>query len=301
MSSSRAPDEHMTRVLITGGTGFIGRALVEALRGRGDEPIVVSRSAEPPAVGWDAVEREVDRADAVVHLAGEPIAQGRWTSRRLECIRASRVESTERIARAIERASRKPRVLVSGSAVGIYGMRDDDNELDESTPPGDDVLARIVVAWEAAAEAAQSAGVRVVHPRTGVVLGRGGGALPRMAAPFRWFVGGTLGSGHQWVSWVHLNDVVRALLFAIDNEALVGPVNVVAPAPVTMETLTRCIARALNRPAAMRVPPFALRVALGERLAQMLLTGQRVLPRKLLDSGFVFDFPGVEAACADLL
>ena len=299
--TATALDEHMTRVLITGGTGFIGRAVVEALRGRGDEPIVVSRSAVPPAVGWDAVEREVERADAVVHLAGEPIAQGRWTSKRLERIAVSRVESTERVARAIERASRKPRVLVSRSAVGIYGMRDDDDELDESTPPGDDVLARIVVAWEAAAEAARSAGVRVVHPRTGVVLGRGGGALPRMAAPFRWFVGGTLGSGHQWVSWVHLSDVVRALLFAIDSDDLVGPVNVVAPAPVTMETLTRCIAKVLGRPAAIRVPPFALRVALGEQLAQMLLSGQRVLPRKLLDSGFVFEFPGVDAACADLL
>ena len=291
----------MQRVLITGGTGFIGRAVVDALRGRGDEPVVVSRRPEPTAVRWDAVEREVERADAVVHLAGEPIAEGRWTPRRLETIRSSRVESTERIAAAIQGASRKPRVLVSGSAVGIYGMRDDDKELDESTPPGDDVLARIVVAWEATAEAARSAGVRVVHPRTGVVLGRGGGALPRMAAPFRWFVGGTLGSGRQWVSWVHLNDVVRALLFAIDSEALVGPVNVVAPAPVTMETLTRCIGRALHRPAAMRVPPLALRIALGGGLAQMLLTGQRALPRKLLDAGFVFDFPSVEEACADLL
>jgi uncharacterized protein (TIGR01777 family) len=291
----------MQRVLITGGTGFIGRAVVDALRGRGDEPIVVSRSAQPPAVTWEAVEREVERADAVVHLAGEPIAESRWTPGRLERIRSSRVESTERIAAAIHGASRKPRVLVSGSAVGIYGMRDDDEELDEGAPAGEDELAKIVVAWEAAAGAARAAGVRVVHPRTGVVLGRDGGALPRMAAPIRWFVGGTIGSGRQWVSWVHLRDVVRALLFAIDSEALIGPVNVVAPAPVTMETLTRCIGRALNRPAAMRVPAFALRVALGERLAQMLLTGQRALPRKLLDGGFVFDFPVVEEACADLL
>ena len=291
----------MARVLVTGGTGFIGRAVVEALRGRGDEPIVVSRSAGPRTVGWVAVEREVDRADAVGHLAGEPIAQGRWTRKRLESIRASRLEGTERIALAIERASRKPRVLVSGSAVGIYGMGDDDKELDESAPAGGDMLAKIVVAWEAAAAAARSAGVRVVHPRTGVVLGRDGGALPRMAAPFRWFVGGAVGNGRQWVSWVHLRDVVRALLFAIDSEALIGPVNVAAPAPVTMETLTRCIGRALHRPAAMRVPPLALRLALGEGLAQMLLTGQRALPRKLLDAGFVFDFPGVEDACADLL
>lgn len=291
----------MQRVLITGGTGFVGRVLVDALRKRGDEPIVVSRRAEPPAVGWDAIERDMDRADAVVHLAGEAIAEGRWTAKRLEDIRSSRVESTERIARAIGGASHKPRVFVSGSAVGIYGMRDDDKELDESDPPAEDVLARIVAAWEAAAEAARSAGVRVVHPRTGVVLGRGGGALPRMARPFKWFVGGPIGSGRQWVSWVHVRDVVRALLFAIDREALVGPVNVVAPTPVTMEALARCIARTLHRPAWMRAPAFALRLALGEGLAQMLLTGQRVLPRKLLDAGFVFDFPGIEEACADLL
>jgi uncharacterized protein len=289
------------RVLVTGGTGFIGRALVDALRNRGDEPIVVSRRPEPPAVGWDAFEQEMERADAVVHLAGEPIAEGRWTAKRLEDIRSSRVESTARIAGAIRGASHKPRVFVSGSAVGIYGMRDDDQEIDERDPPAEDVLARIVTAWEAAAEAARSAGVRVVHPRTGVVLGKSGGALAKMAGPFKWFVGGPIGSGRQWVSWVHVRDVVRALLFAVDREALVGPFNVVAPAPVTMEALARCIARTLHRPAGMRVPAFALRLALGEGLAQMLLTGQRVLPRKLLDSGFAFDFPGVEAACADLL
>ncbi len=289
------------RVLITGGTGFVGQALVDALLNRGDEPIVVSRGAAPPAVGWDAVEREVDRADAVIHLAGEPIAEGRWTPARLERIRSSRVEGTARIARAVERASHKPRVFVSGSAVGIYGMRDDDTELDEGAPPADDVLARIVVGWEDAAAAAQSSGVRVVHPRTGVVLGRSGGAFPKMAEPFRWFVGGAIGTGRQWVSWIHLYDVVRALLHIVDCEALVGPVNVVSPLPVTMETLARSIASTLGRPGVVRVPAFALRIALGDGLAQMLLTGQRVLPRKLLESGFVFDFPRVEEACADLL
>jgi uncharacterized protein len=289
------------RVVITGGTGFIGRALVAKLHERGDEPIVVSRRPEEPAVAWDAIERETARADAVVHLAGEPIAGGRWTAKRLAEIRASRVQSTERLVRAIERASRKPQVLVSGSAIGIYGMRSDDTELDESSPAADDVLARIVVAWERAADVARSAGVRVVHPRTGVVLGRGGGALAKMAAPFRWFVGGPLGSGRQWVSWVHLHDVVRALLFALDRESLVGPINIVAPNPVTMETLTRCIGRALHRPAAIYTPGFALELLLGKGLAQMLLSGQRVLPRKLREAGFVFDFPEVDRACVDLL
>jgi uncharacterized protein (TIGR01777 family) len=210
----------------------------------------------------------------VVHLAGEPIADGRWTSKRLDRIRSSRVEGTERLARAIERTPRKPRVLVSGSAVGIYGMRDDDEAIDESTRAGgDDMPARMVVDWEAAADAARSSGVRVVHPRTGVLLGRGGRALPRTAVPFRWFVGGPLRNGRQWVSWIHLRDAVRALLLALDREDVIRPVNVTAPGPVTMATLARCIGQALHRPAAMRVPPLALRAALGDGLARMLLTG----------------------------
>jgi uncharacterized protein (TIGR01777 family) len=306
------------RVLVTGGTGFVGRPLVIALRSRGDEAVVVSRRPRPGEVGWDAIEREIERADAVVHLAGEPIADGRWTKERLQRIRASRVEPTQAIARAIERSAHKPRVLVSASAVGIYGMRDDDKELDESAPPADDVLASIVVEWEKAAGAAREAGVRVVHPRIGIVLGRDGGALARMAVPFRWFVGGPLGNGRQWISWIHLVDAVRALLFAIDcdgtfpgstgpppakvpSAVLAGPVNVVAPEPVTMQTLAQSIARALHRPAALRVPPFALELALGRGLAQALLTGQRAVPRKLNAAGFAFRFPGIQEACADLL
>jgi uncharacterized protein (TIGR01777 family) len=291
------------RVLLTGGTGFIGRALAVALRARGDDVVVVSRRAatEASVVGWDAVEREVERADAVVHLAGEPIADARWTPERVQLLRDSRVRTTERIARAVASSPRRPRVLVSGSAVGIYGMRDDDRELDETSAPGDDVLAQMAVEWEGAADPARAAGVRVVHPRTGVVLGRGGGALARMATPFRWFVGGPIGTGRQWVSWIHLRDAVRALVFALERDSLSGPVNVVAPHPVTMNTLSRAIANALRRPSALRVPSFALRAALGEGLAQVLLTGQRAVPRRLLEAGFAFEFPHVEGACADLL
>lgn len=285
------------RVLLTGGTGFIGSALGRALRDRGDEVVVVSRRGP---VTWEAAGAEVGRADAVVHLAGESVAAGRWTPERLERIRSSRVDTTELLARAAAAVSRRPRVFVSASAVGYYGMRLDDARLDESAPPGDDVLARICVAWEQAAEPARAAAIRVVHPRIGIVLGEGGGALARMRMPFRWFVGGPIGSGKQWMSWIHRRDVVRALLLLVDDEALFGPVNVVAPEPVTMDAFARSLGRSLGRPAALRVPAPALRLALGEGLARALLTGQRVVPRKLLDAGFTFDVPALDEALRDL-
>jgi uncharacterized protein (TIGR01777 family) len=288
------------RVLVTGGTGFIGRGLVTFLRERRDEVVVVSRRPGPGTVPWDALEREVAVADAVVHLAGEPIARCRWTPERLELIRASRIDPAGRIARAIHRGSRRPGVFVSGSAAGVYGMRIDDTLLDESAPPGDDVLARIAIDWEAAADPARDAGVRVVHPRIGVVLGRDGGVLARMVAPFRWYVGGPVGSGRQWMSWIHLRDTVRALVLAIDSHTLSGAVNVVAPEPVTMDGFARALARAMKRPSALRVPAFAVRLALGGGLAQLVLTGQRVAPHKLEKLGFSYAFADIDAACRDL-
>jgi uncharacterized protein (TIGR01777 family) len=288
------------RALVTGGTGFIGRRLVLALRQRGDEVVIVSRRSGDGAVAWDRVEQEAARADVVVHLAGEPIADHRWSAARLERIRASRVDTAARIARAVASAARAPRALVSGSAVGIYGTRTDGATVDESAPPAGDVLARIVVEWEAAADPARAAGVRVVHPRVGVALGRGGGALEKMAEPFRWFVGGPIGAGTQWVSWVHVDDVVRAMLWAIDRDAVVGPANVVAPEPVTMNELARALGAAMHRPSALRVPALALKAALGDGLAKLLLTGQRAVPAALLAAGFEFRFPRLEPALADL-
>jgi uncharacterized protein (TIGR01777 family) len=284
------------RVLLTGGTGFIGSHLARALEARGDQVVVVSRRGP---VRWDDVETRVSTVDAVVHLAGEPIADGRWTPERLELIRSSRVDTTARLARAIASAASKPRVFVSGSAVGIYGMRRDDVVCSESTPPGDDVLARMVVDWEAAAAPAREAGVRVAHPRTGIVLGPGG-ALSRMLGPYRWFVGGPIGSGKQWVSWIHLHDEVSALLFLVDRD-IQGPVNLVAPEPVTMQQLSSAIGRALHRPSLLRVPGFALKAALGSGVAQVLLTGQRVAPSALRAAGFSFSFPRIDEALRDLL
>jgi uncharacterized protein (TIGR01777 family) len=288
-------------ILVTGGTGFVGRALVAALESRGDRALVVSRKPSAGHVAWDTVEQEVDKVDAVVHLAGEPIAEGRWTDERWRRITSSRVQSTERIAEALVKSARKPAVLVSASAVGIYGMRNDDRVLDESSPPAADALARLAVDWERAADPARRAGIRVVHPRLGVVLGRDGGAFAKMTAPFRFFLGGPLGNGKQWMSWIHLRDTVRAILFALDHDTMTGPVNVVSPNPISMNELAAAIGSALHRPSALRVPPMALKVAFGRGLAEVLLTGQRALPRQLAHSGFSFDFPTISAACADLL
>jgi uncharacterized protein (TIGR01777 family) len=287
------------RVIVTGGTGFIGRALSAALTARGDTAIAVSRTPGRGRIGWSELDAAVDGADAVVNLAGEPVADARWTSARLEVLRSSRLDATARVTSAITRAARKPPVLVSGSAIGFYGTRTDDAVLAEGALPGDDPLAHITVAWEEAARPAASV-TRVAWPRIGVVLGPGGGALEKLARPFRWFVGGPVGTGKQWVSWIHLDDAVRALLFAVDTEALAGPFNVTAPNPVTMDDLARALGAAMRRPAAMRVPGVALRIALGDGLAQMLLTGQRIAPGALTAAGFAFERPLIEQALAGI-
>lgn len=298
------------RWIVTGGTGFIGRALVRAVEARDDDVVVLSRKPAEArgrvrTVVWTpeahgAWMHEIDGADVVCHLAGEPIAEGRWSNERLEEIRSSRVVSTDLVARAIAESARKPGVFISGSAVGIYGMRKDDEELDENSPLGTDVLAEICKAWEAAASPARDAGVRVVHPRTGIVLGKGEGILGKMVPAFRAFVGGPLGDGKQWVSFIHVVDEVRALLHCADTSALAGAVNLAAPNPVTMNDLAAALARTLHRPHFFRVPKIAVEIALG-KMAEAVLTGQRVLPKKLAESGFGFRFPGIDAALQDLL
>lgn len=296
--------------IVTGGTGFIGKRLTEALEKRGDDVVVLSRKSAPArgrirtAVWTPEREgdwmQEIDGADVVAHLAGEPIAEGRWSEERLEKIKTSRTVTTDLVARAIARAEKKPRVFLSASAVGIYGMRKDDTELDESSPPAHDVLAEICIAWEKAAAPAREASVRIVHPRTGIVLGAGEGVLGKMVPAFKAFVGGPLGDGKQWVSFIHEDDEVRALLFCADEAALDGPVNLTAPRPVTMNELAAAIARTLHRPNLFRVPRLAAELVLG-KMAEVALTGQRVLPKKLLDHGFQFRFPDIDHALQDLL
>lgn len=298
-------------VIVTGGTGFIGKKLVRTLAHRGDTVCVLTRGASVKEgdgrvrfLSWTPQEKgpwmsAIEDADAIVHLAGASVLDERWSKERLEVLRASRVDSTHLVALAAAESKKRP-TLVSASAIGIYGMRKDDEALAEDGGHGTDVLASICEAWEAAADPAREAGVRVVHPRIGLALGGDGGALAKMIPPFRAFVGGPIGDGEQWFSWIHWKDVVSALVRAIDDATFVGPLNVTAPRPVRMNELARELGIAMHRPSILRVPAAALKLALGER-AQAVLTGPRVIPKKLQDAGFDFAFPGLPEALADIL
>ena len=298
------------KVVITGGTGFIGQPLVRALAERGDDVTVLTRTAHPSEgrtryAEWTPEHegswtRELDGADAIVHLAGAGVVDRSWTPERLREIQRSRVLPAGILARYIANATTKPKVFVSGSAVGYYGMREDSEPCTESSKAGDDELARICVAWENATSPAADAGVRVVLTRTGLVLGKGGGVLAKMLPAFKAYVGGPIGTGAQCMPWIHMEDQVRALLFAIDGDALRGPVNMVAPNPVTMEEFSQTLGCALNRPTMFRVPCFAAKLALGDR-SRAVLTGQRALPAKLDDAKFAFLFPTLRCALEDLL
>lgn len=285
------------RVLLTGGTGFIGEPVARALRTAGHDVTIVSRQpgfVPAKAIAWDAVGAVMPETDAVVNLAGESIAAGRWTDARKAAIVASRVDGTRALVAAMAASAARPKVLVSASAVGFYGPRGDE-ELDEEAPSGEGFLASVCRQWEEAAWRARDLGVRVAALRIGVVLGPGGGALGRMVIPFRAGVGGRLGSGRQWMSWIHRDDVVGLVLAAVEREAYDGPVNATAPAPVRNCDFTVALARAVHRPAFFPVPAVALRLLLGE-MAEMLLTGQRVVPTAALAAGYAFKQPELAEA-----
>jgi uncharacterized protein (TIGR01777 family) len=302
------------KIVVTGGTGYLGRALVERLSQRGNQVTVLSRSARlPPALAelpgvrgasWDPTATgdwcaELEGARGVVNFAGRQAVGARYTERVKRDIRESRVRSTEVLVEAMERASTRPRVFVCASGVGYYGGRAEDHPpLDESAPPGEDFLARVCVDWEARARGAEPLGVRVVSTRFGTVMGRGDGPLAVMALPFKLLGGGQLGSGRHVFCWVHLLDAIAAIELALDDERVSGAVNVAAPNAVTFGEAAKLIGRALHRPSWLPAPSFALRALFGEG-AGPILTGQRAVPAKLTALGFKFRYPTLAEALAE--
>lgn len=290
------------RIAITGATGLIGGALADDLAADGHEVVRVTRSphkAGPDDVVWDPDAGTIDaarleRVDAVVHLAGEPIGDARWSADTKRRIHDSRVRGTDLIARTIAGLDAPPKVLVSGSAVGFYGDRGDE-VLTEDAAPGDDFLARVCGDWEAAAQPASDAGIRVVHPRTGVVLAKGGPLIDKIELPFKLGIGGKVGSGRQYVPWISLTDEVRALRFLVETD-LAGPVNLAAPEPVTNAELTRALGEVLRRPTVLPIPTFAVAALYGVMGRTLATVSQRAVPQRLLDAGFRFAYPDLRAA-----
>jgi uncharacterized protein (TIGR01777 family) len=306
------------RVFVTGGTGLIGRRLVRRLLGRGDQPVVLTRRYAiarqmfgpdcglvegDPMQAQDEWMNAAADCDGAVNLAGENIFNRRWNAAFKQRLRDSRVKSSEHVAQALSRQPRRadgqPRVLVNASAIGFYGPHGDE-ELTEDSPAGDDFLAELCVAWEKAARAVESSGVRCALVRVGIVLDKEGGALAQMLTPFKLCLGGPVGNGRQYMSWIHHEDMTGVFLHALDNPAATGPLNGTAPAPVTNREFSKALGRALHRPAFMPLPRFALRLRFG-KVADVLATGQRVLPRRTLSLGYTYRFSTIDAALNDIV
>ncbi len=294
------------KILVTGSTGLIGSALLPHLTAAGHSVArIVRHAAQPGEVHWDPASGHIDSAgleghDAVVHLAGHNIAAGRWTASVKEKIRSSRVTGTTLLAEALARLSQPPKVLVCSSAIGYYGDRGDE-PLTEESPPGNDFLSQVAVEWENATRPAEDRGVRVVRLRTGIVLSPKGGALARMLTPFRLGVGGRVGSGRQWWSWISMDDLLDVYRLALTTEPLRGPVNAVAPNPLTNAEFTKVLGRVLSRPTLFPAPAFMLKLVLGEMAEALLLASTRVVPARLAAAGFAFRYPELEPALRHLL
>jgi len=298
------------KVFITGGTGFLGAALSDGLLAEGHSVTILSRSSKDRALKLGMAycegnptksgpwQKEVSLHDVVINLAGASIFRT-WTDKNKEAIRNSRILTTRNLVDAIGQA-KKNITLLSGSAVGYYGFRDDE-ELDENSAPGDDFLAGLVQDWEGEARRAEEFGARVVLCRIGVILGRDGGALSKMLSVFRWGLGSPLGSGAQWFSWISLHDLVNIFLYLVENKSISGPVNCTSPKPVTNRVMTRALGRALHRPTILPpVPAMLIKGLLGE-FSDVFVKGQKVIPKKLLEDGFVFEYPEIEEAFAHLV
>ena len=299
------------RALVTGATGFVGRHLLAQL----ERPIVLSRDGARAerllaeyavrAFSWDAQNEPApaqafEDVEVVFHLAGEPVAQGRWTRAKKARLRDSRVTGTRNLVRTLAKLEHKPRTLISASAVGYYSDRGDET-LDESASPGKDFLAEICVAWEEESQKAADAGIRVVNLRIGIVLGSGGGALAKMLTPFKFGLGSSLGHGRQWMSWLHLDDLIGIMLFAARCDQIRGPINATAPNPVTNRQFTKALGKALRRPTVLpSVPGIVLRLGMGE-FASVLLASQKAIPRAAQAAGYEFVHSQLEEALQDIL
>jgi len=283
------------KVVIAGGSGFLGSALASSLRVDGHQITIITRHPQRrDQAPWTDLPIVAEGADVVVNLAGEPLEAGRWTEARKKSILQSRLKATDAVVTAMSKTSQRPAVFINASAIGYYGGRGA-GVVTEESPAGSDFLASVCVAWEGAAMAAAGM-TRVVLLRTGLVLDRNAGALPKLALPFRVFAGGRVGSGDQYWSWIHRDDWVRMVRWAIDNAAVTGPANLTAPSPVTNREFTAALARVLRRPALAPAPAFALRLMLGEMADAMILNGRRVLPAKAERGGFEFRYPDLESA-----
>ncbi|HKP45567.1 MAG TPA: TIGR01777 family oxidoreductase [Pyrinomonadaceae bacterium] len=294
------------KILISGSHGLVGTALIEALERESHDVFRLVRYAPGDhEVEWSPDRYSIALAqlegfDAVVHLAGESIAEGRWTEEKKQKIRDSRVRGTRLLGDALANLAHPPKSFICASAIGFYGNRGDEL-LTEASAPGDDFLSQVCTEWEDAAALAKQKGIRVVNCRFGIILDKKGGALKKMLPPFRMGVGGKIGSGKQWMSWIALDDVVGALQFALGHQSLDGPVNFVAPSPVRNSEFTKALGRALSRPTLFPIPAFAVRLVFGEMGEALLLGSQRVQPMRLNDSGYSFKYPELDAAFKHIL
>jgi uncharacterized protein len=300
------------KIAIAGATGFVGSRLVEQLQAQGHQVLILTRSPQqaskrfPQAqvVGYNPLksgdwQESISGCDAVINLAGEPIAEKRWTPAQKRVMMESRQIGTQKIVEAISLAASKPPVLINASAIGYYGTSET-SKFDETSPAGTDFLAQVCTAWETAAQAASALGTRVVILRLGIVLGENGGALGKMLAPFNAFVGGPIGSGNQWFSWIHRDDVVKLIIAALTDTQMQGVYNATAPNPVTMTDFAQTLGTVMNRPSWLPVPNFALEALLGEG-AIVVLQGQQVIPTQTLSRGFEFQYPTLKPALAAIL
>lgn len=297
------------KILVTGASGLIGSELVSTLKAKGHEVYKLSRKAAKnyDEIQWDAKNgfNESERAklenfDAVIHLAGDSIAEGNWTEEKKRRIRESRVQGTKTLVEALRRTDQPPEIFISASAIGFYGDRNDE-VLTEESASGTGFLPEVCAEWENESKKAADFGARVVMPRIGIVLAADGGALKEMLTPFRLGVGGVIGSGEQYMSWIALDDLVRIFHFLLENENLSGVFNAAAPHPVTNQEFTKTLGNVLNRPTILPLPGFAIKLMFGEKGESLLLQGQRVVPQRLEAAGFVFHFPNLENALKHIL